>query len=130
MSMHADINLTNLIDVAFVLLIIFMITAPILQGGVEIQLPEAEATPLTSSDAVIVSVDQNGNVFVGETRMKSIGEFEAIIGAMVEGKKRQVTLKGDKRAVYGAVMDVLGVMNALKINDVQLALEPVQRGRT
>ena len=50
---NSDINLTNLIDVAFVLLIIFMITAPILQGGIEVALPKAESSPITSQEGVI-----------------------------------------------------------------------------
>jgi biopolymer transport protein ExbD len=53
---NAEISFTNLIDVAFVLLIIFMITAPIMQGGIELELPRADAAPLTQSEAVVVSV--------------------------------------------------------------------------
>jgi biopolymer transport protein ExbD len=127
--MNAEINLTNLIDVAFVLLIIFMITAPILQGGIEIKLPEAEATPLNSSDAVIVSVSAAGDVFIGQTKTKFPDEFETMIGQYTGDSKKLITLKADKRVEWGRVSEVMSVMNALKITDMQIALEPKPRTR-
>jgi len=75
---NAEINLTNLIDVAFVLLIIFMITAPILQGGVEVQLPKAAAAPITSQEGVIVTVRPDGSIFIGDVRVQSLAEFERV----------------------------------------------------
>ena len=65
MRVNAEINFTNLIDVAFVLLIIFMITAPIMQGGIELDLPDAESTPLTTSETVVVSVARDGAIVIG-----------------------------------------------------------------
>ena len=62
LPMNADVNITSLVDVAFVLLIIFMITAPMMQGGVDVQLPKAEARPLQSKDAMVVSVSRDGKI--------------------------------------------------------------------
>ena len=65
----ADINVTSLVDIAFVLLIIFMITAPLMQGGIEVELPRAASQPLTPRDRFItVSVRQNGAIYVDDTR--------------------------------------------------------------
>ncbi|MGH7658999.1 MAG: biopolymer transporter ExbD, partial [Gemmatimonadales bacterium] len=58
LALNADINVTSLVDVAFVLLIIFMITAPIMQGGVDVQLPKAAARPLSAKQGMVVSVDR------------------------------------------------------------------------
>jgi biopolymer transport protein ExbD len=129
MSMSAEINITNLVDVAFVLLIIFMITAPILQGGIEVQLPEAEATPLTTNEAVVVSVDERGDVYVEKTRIASMDELETVLGAFVSGdQKKPVMLNGDRRVVYGRVMEVMGLIKKMGIEDVGLAVvEPPRR---
>lgn len=125
----ADINVTSLVDVAFVLLIIFMITAPIMQGGVQVQLPRAEARPLQAKEGLVVSVDREGRIFVDETPL-SFEDFRATFGALVARRRpRGVYLQGDTRAQYGQVVRVLAVMRASGISDVGLVAEPeeVQR---
>jgi len=120
----ADINVTSLVDVAFVLLIIFMITAPIMQGGVQVQLPRAEARPLQAKEGMVVSVDREGRIFVDETPL-SYDDFRATFGALVSRRRpRGVYLQGDTRAQYGQVVRVLAVMRASGINDVGLVAEP------
>ena len=71
LPLNADINVTSLVDVAFVLLIIFMITAPIMQGGVDVQLPRAEARPMTAAEGLVVSVDREGRIFLEDTPVSS-----------------------------------------------------------
>ncbi len=127
LPVEAEIGITNLVDVAFVLLIIFMITAPILQGGIEVQLPEADATPLTESEAIVVSVADNGDVFVEKTRIASLDEFEIVLRTMITGEKRAITLKGDRRVNYGRVMEVMGLIKRLGVEDVGLVVEPRPR---
>ena len=80
LPLTADINLINLVDVAFTLLVIFMITAPILQGGVEVQLPQAEVAPLPASEAIVVTVDDEGVIYIGDASV-SLDEFRAVIDA-------------------------------------------------
>ena len=82
----ADINVTSLVDVAFVLLIIFMIAAPMMSGGVDVQLPRAEAKPLPSTQAMVVSVDREGRIFIDETRV-SYNDFRVTFRALVESRK-------------------------------------------
>src|SRR5512147_2846032 len=88
LPLTADINVTSLVDVAFVLLIIFMITAPIMQGGVEVQLPRAEARPITAQEGMVVSLDREGRIFVDETRV-SLGDFRLTFGALVRSRRPQ-----------------------------------------
>jgi biopolymer transport protein ExbD len=130
LPINAEINITNLVDVAFVLLIIFRITAPILQGGIELQLPEADATPIDQTDALVVSVGREGDIFVGKTRVESLEEFEQIVPTLMGGDtKRPVSVKGDRGVEYGRVMQVFGVFMKLGITNVSLAVEPPPRQR-
>lgn len=119
----ADINVTSLVDVAFVLLIIFMITAPIMQGGVDVQLPRAEARPLQPREGMVVSVDRAGRIFVDETSL-SYDDFRAAFPAMVASRDPSgVYLRADRRVDYGTVVQVLAVMRQAGIADVGLVAE-------
>jgi biopolymer transport protein ExbD/biopolymer transport protein TolR len=125
----ADINLTNLIDVAFVLLIIFMITAPILQGGVEVQLPKAAAAPITSQEGVIVTVRPDGSIFIGDVRVQSVAEFERVFPSYIrQQSKKFAYLKADTRTTYGQVMQVVGAMKKLDVAEVGFVVEPEEEG--
>jgi biopolymer transport protein ExbD/biopolymer transport protein TolR len=123
LPLNADINVTSLVDVAFVLLIIFMITAPIMQGGVDVQLPQAEVRPIQPKEGLVVSVDQRGRIFVDETGL-SFQEFRAAFAAMAASRgARGVYLRADRRVDYGQVVRVLAVMRAAGVNDVGLVAE-------
>ena len=127
---NADINLTNLIDVAFVLLIIFMITAPILQGGVEVQLPKAAAAPITSQEGVIVTVRPDGAIFIGDVRVQSLAEFERVFPSYIRQQAKKFDyLKADTRTTYGQVMQVVGAMKKLDVAEVGFVVEPDEEGR-
>jgi biopolymer transport protein ExbD/biopolymer transport protein TolR len=120
----ADINVTSLVDVAFVLLIIFMITAPIMQGGVDVQLPRAEARPLQPREGLVVSIDRQGRIFVDETAL-SFEDFRAAFPAMVTARQPSgVYLRADTRVDYGQVVRVLAAMRAAGVGDVGLVAEP------
>lgn len=119
----ADINVTSLVDVAFVLLIIFMIAAPMMSGGVDVQLPRAEAKPLPSTEAMVVSVDREGRIFIDETRV-SYNDFRVTFRALVESRKPEgVYLRADRRVPYGQVVRVLAVIRTSGIKDVGLVAE-------
>jgi biopolymer transport protein TolR len=129
LRVNAEISFTNLIDVAFVLLIIFMITAPIMQGGIELELPRADAAPLTSSDAVVVSVDRDGRIFLDEAEV-GLDEFESIFNMYMSSHEGQpVSVKGDRDTRYEHVMQVMGMLMRLGITDVNMITDPVTRRR-
>jgi len=118
----ADINVTSLVDVAFVLLIIFMITAPLMQGGVAVELPKAEGRPLSPKEAVFVSVDRSGQIFVDQTRV-TYHEFRAAFRALVAKKGASaVYLSGDRRGNYGNVVRVLAAIQAAGIPNMTVNL--------
>jgi biopolymer transport protein TolR len=127
LPLNADINVTSLVDVAFVLLIIFMITAPIMQGGVDVQLPRAEARPIVAKEGIVVSVDREGRIFIDETRV-SYGDFRLTFGALVQSRKpKSVYLRADRRVPYGDVVRVLAIIRTSGVSDVGLVAEEEER---
>ncbi|MEO8294346.1 MAG: ExbD/TolR family protein [Gemmatimonadota bacterium] len=124
--LNADINVTSLVDVAFVLLIIFMITAPMMQGGVDVQLPRAQARPLSAKEGMVVSVDREGHIFIDQTQV-SYNDFRLTFKSIVTSRNPTgVYLRADKRVPYGDVVRVLAVIRTAGINDVGLVAEEEQ----
>jgi biopolymer transport protein ExbD/biopolymer transport protein TolR len=122
--LNADINVTSLVDVAFVLLIIFMITAPIMQGGVDVRLPRAEARPIEPKAGLIVTVDRAGRVYLDQSAL-SFEDFRATFPAFVRTKRPTgVYLRADGRVAYATVVQVLAVIRAAGVSDVGLVAEP------
>ena len=125
---NADINVTSLVDVAFVLLIIFMITAPMMQGGVQVRLPRAEARPLEEQTGITVSVDRRGRIFVDQAAF-SYEDFRATFRALVARRKpAAIYLRADRGVPYGDVVRVLAIIRTAGIRDVGLVAEPESVG--
>jgi biopolymer transport protein ExbD len=120
----AEINVTNFIDVTLVLLIIFMLAAPFLQGGVEIDLPKAEAEPLPTSEGLVVSVFPDRSILVNETSVKieDLGAHLKVVHPA--GSKTAVFLRADQNIPYGYVVELMAIMNKAGLTDVGLVSEP------
>ncbi len=128
-AFNADINVTSLVDVAFVLLIIFMITAPMMQGGVQVQLPRAEARPLQPEQGVVVSIDPGGRIYVDQSQF-SYDDFKITFRALVARRHpAAVYLRADRSVPYGAVVRVLAVIRASGVRDVGLVAEEEKTGK-
>jgi biopolymer transport protein TolR len=126
---NADINVTSLVDVAFVLLIIFMITAPMMQGGVQLQLPRAATRALAPQRGVVVSVDSSGRVYVDQAAF-SYQDFRATFRGMVARRRpAAIYLRADRAVPYGDVVRVLAVIRAAGVRDVNLVAEPETTSR-
>ncbi len=124
MPLNAEINVVSLIDVMMLLMVIFMITAPIMQGGVDVTLPKAQAKPLEAKSGLVVTVDRAGDVFIDQDRF-TFNEFRASFKALAERRgKDGVYLRADQGVPYGAVVRVLAVMRASGATDVGLVAEP------
>lgn len=127
LPLNAEINVVNLIDVMLLLLVIFMIAAPMMQGGVDVALPKAEAKPLEPKSGLVVSVDRAGAVYVDETKM-TLGEFRASFRALAGNRAHNgVYLRGDAGVPYGVVTQVLAIMRAAGVGDIGLVTEPEQQ---
>jgi biopolymer transport protein ExbD/biopolymer transport protein TolR len=123
LPLEAGINVTSLVDVAVVLLIIFMITAPIMQGGVDVELPRAEVRPIQPREGLIVSVDQEGRIYIDESPL-SYEEFRASFRALVEARQPNgVYVRGDRRSSYGDIVRVLAVVRAAGVSNMGLVAE-------
>ena len=119
----SEINVTPLVDVMLVLLIIFMVTAPLLNAGVPIDLPDSNAKPLSQEQQQVnLSMSRDGRLFIDETELAP-GELAARLAALprdAEGKPPLVTLRADKSLDYGAVMAVMGELNRAGFNSISL----------
>jgi biopolymer transport protein TolR len=121
----AEINVTPLVDVMLVLLIIFMVTAPLLVAGVPVNLPDSRAKSLDQGEPPTqISLDGNGAVFIDdeETTMEALPSRLAQIAAKpgADGKTPEIYLRADKGLDYGNVMRVMGELNRVGLNRVAL----------
>jgi len=124
LPVRAEINVTSLVDVAFTLLVIFMITAPILQGGIEVAVPKAPSAPLQVSEGLVITVNRDGQIFVDDDAFTR-EEFAATIVQLVEQRGGPtVYVKGDRDVLYGSVLWVIGKLKESDIDAVSLIAEP------
>jgi biopolymer transport protein TolR len=125
----AEINVTSLVDVVLTLLVIFMITAPMLQGGVEVSVPRARTQSVPANEGVIVTVDRQGAIYLGQEAVRW-EEFERRFPAYVREKgAKNVYLRADQGVPYGSVVRVLGAMKGAEVATVGLIAEEENPGR-
>ena len=123
-DLNADVNVVSLIDVMLLLLVIFMITAPMMQGGVDISLPQAQSRPLESKDGLAVTVNNKGEIFIGNEKF-SLGDFRVSFKTVAQNRTRNgVYLRADKGVDYGLVVQILAIMRSSGVSDVGLVTEP------
>ena len=120
----SDINVTPMVDVMLVLLVVFMITAPLLTAGVPVDLPKTSAAQLTGQDEpLVVSVDKNGKVYLQDTEIA-----DDALGARLEAitnnrKDARIFVRGDRSLAYGRIMEVMGIVNSAGFTKVALVAE-------
>jgi biopolymer transport protein TolR len=122
----SDINVTPFIDVMLVLLIVFMVTAPLLSAGIPVDLPKTEAAAVTDIDdkPLEVALNKKGEIYIGETKVtrdELLAKLSAITG---DNRERRVFIKADQGLSYGQVMEILGSINKAGYQKVALITEP------
>ncbi len=123
LAVNTEVNMTPLVDVALVLLIIFMITAPIMMGGVDVQLPQASATPLAAKDGVVITVDRAGQVFVDDIPVTA-AELQATVRRLMDQRNAtSVYVRGDRATPYGNVVRVIAALHQAGITSAGLVTE-------
>lgn len=122
----AEINVTPFVDVMLVLLIVFMVAAPLLTVGVPVDLPDAAARPLPDDNKPIeISVDQNGAIFLGDASVR-LNELVARLAAVTRNRvDARIYVRGDQSLPYGTVMQVVGTINAAGFKRVALVTEGI-----
>ncbi len=120
----AEINVTPMVDVMLVLLVIFMVTAPLLTVGVPLDLPKSRASQLTEpKKPVIISLNRDGGVFIGDEPINA-DELEPQLAALAaEDPNRIVYVRSDKTNTYAQLMDALGLVNQAGFSKVSLIAE-------
>ena len=117
----SEINVTPFVDVMLVLLIIFMVTAPMLTAGVPIQLPDSRANALPQEQQqVAMSIDSEGYVYIDDNRVEVGGLPEALEAIPRTGEGPDITLRADRSLNYGRVMAVMGELNRAGLNRISL----------
>ena len=126
----AEINVTPFVDVMLVLLIVFMVTAPLLTVGVSIDLPETRAQQLQGDkDPLAISIKEDGSVYLQSTEI-AIDELVAKLLAIAEnGYQERIFVRGDKNVNYGHVMRVMGTINDAGFRRVALVTELENEGQ-
>jgi biopolymer transport protein TolR len=122
----SEINVTPFIDVMLVLLIVFMVTAPLLTAGVQVDLPKSQAGSVNDKDEkpLEVTVSKSGVIYIGQTKVSKdelIVKLSAITGDDVE---RRVFIRGDQGLSYGVIMEIIGAINKAGYRKVALISEP------
>ncbi len=121
----ADINVTPLVDVMLVLLVVFMVTAPLLTAAVPVDLPRAQARSVSqdSKEPLVVSIDAKGNVYLQQSMLELeslVSKLRSVTGANPDAR---VFVRGDRGVPYGRIMEVMGTINAGGFNKVALVAE-------
>ena len=130
----SEINVVPYIDVMLVLLIIFMVTAPLLKQGVDIDLPNAPANPLDveSPEPIVISVDEEGQMFLSiaanpDASIDAVSLVEQVKSALLNEPKRPVMVRGDANGPYQNVVSTLVLLQQAEVGSVGLVTDPEEK---
>ena len=116
----SEINVTSLVDVSLTLLIIFMLVAPMMKHGIDIQLPRVSATGVDLKNQIVVTIDSEKRIYLGERRISPT----ALVKYLKETSAANIFLKADKRVPYGFVMEIMGEIKSAGIDNIGMITEP------
>src|SRR5215218_9737467 len=123
-----EINMTPFIDVMLVLLVIFMVTAPMMTAGVPLDLPQSKAGPLNvDTKPLTLSIKATGQIFLGESELKDDEIVPLLTASAQQGPDERIFVRGDKRVDYGRVAQVMSIVTGGGFKRVALVTEPDQR---
>lgn len=123
----SDINVTPLVDVMLVLLIIFMITSPMIVGGVEVDLPETKSPAISGQyKPLVISLNSKGTLFIFETEVKRSELADKLKEITKENKDSRIFVKGDKRVPYGVIAETMGLIQKAGYTKVALISDMIE----
>ncbi|MEP3890472.1 MAG: biopolymer transporter ExbD [Hellea sp.] len=124
-GLNAEINVTPLVDVMLVLLIVFMIAAPLLSVGVPVELPKTDAKALPSQqEPITITVDFEGGVFIQDEEISLDDLATRLIAVSTNGYEERIYLRGDRETDYGEVMKVMARINTAGFTNIGLVTDP------
>lgn len=121
----SEINITPLVDVVLVLLVIFMLTAPILQSGIEVDLPKTRTVRAIAEERVVVTVDKNQTVYVGNDPVNIHRLGSAVLDRMRGEKNSPVYLRCDQAVPFGAFAKVIDALKQTGLSNINIVTEPL-----
>jgi len=123
----SEINITNLVDVTMVLLIIFMITAPLMRSGIQVELPKTQVSDISSQVGLVITLTRRAEIYVDE-QLVTIETFgTALSKAMADHPGQQVLLKADREVPYGQVIRIMDQIKLAGISNLGLIIIPEKR---
>ena len=126
----SQINVTPFVDVMLVLLIIFMVTAPMMEKGVEVQLPEVENAPTIEGmkEPLVVTIDDQGEISIGRSQVESVQKLIPVLQqVLAKRKEKEVFLEADRKVVYGRVVQVMAAIKAAGVEKLGMVAEEPRR---
>jgi len=124
----ADINVTPLVDVMLVLLVIFMVTAPMMQQGVQVNLPKANTKAMAQAEeTVVVTVDGNGKIFINKDEVPAVNLRARLTDMFATREKKEIFLKADAGVPYGEVVKTMADIKGAGIERLGMVTEPSQK---
>ena len=122
----ADINITPLVDVVLVLLLIFMLTAPVLQSGVEVAVPQTRTVNQLTEEHEVITIDKNQNVFLQDKPI-NIHNLPNQLGNTAKNTKRVVYIRADKEVPFGAFASVMDAVKQAGITNISIVTQPLEK---
>jgi biopolymer transport protein ExbD/biopolymer transport protein TolR len=124
-SSLAEINITPLVDVVLVLLVIFMITAPVLQSGIEVAVPKTRTVKEITEQRLVVTIDRDQQVFLGDTPVNVHDLGQKLHQSSGDTKKQVIYLRADQRVPFGAFASVMDAVKQAGITNISIVTQPV-----
>ncbi len=127
----ADINVTPFVDVMLVLLVIFMLTAPLLESGIEVDLPKTKTVKVISQERVVVTIDKRQTIYVGNNPVNIHKLGDVILKQLKGSAKSPVYIRCDQAVSFGAFAEVIDALKQAKLNNINIVTQPLNtKGRT
>ncbi|MFQ5604582.1 MAG: ExbD/TolR family protein [bacterium] len=123
----SEINVTSLVDVTLVLLIVFIITAPLLRSGMRVDLPQAAAKEIDPQKAILLTITKSGELYWYKEKISLEVLKSRLEKRKASNRLQPILLQGDKAVFYGKVIEVMDVIKQLEIEKLGLVLKPRQR---
>ncbi len=122
----ADINITPLVDVVLVLLLIFMLTAPVLQSGVQVAVPQTRTVNQLTEEHMVVTIDKDQNVFL-QDKPVNVHDLPALLASNPKNAKKVIYVRADQKVPFGAFASVMDAVKQAGISNISIVTQPIQQ---
>jgi biopolymer transport protein TolR len=122
----SDINITPLVDVVLVLLLIFMVTAPVLQSGVQVAVPQTRQVNQLTEEHLVVTIDKDQNVYL-QDKPVNIHDLASVLAANPKNEKKVIYVRADQAVPFGAFASVMDAVKRAGISNISIVTQPIQK---